>query len=1137
MKFAPFLKRHHVSRAALSLGVIAAALVFFVAGAGLRLLMGPVSLGPLRGPIAEAIREAMPGIILQYDQAAVEWSREQGKINLVVLGARMFDANGRIVAQAPKADVDLAARPFLSGRFVVQRITLVGVQLALVRRMNGGIRLGVAADKGGDDIIQRLSDVINKGGGSSSLESFAVRDARLAIYDEPTGLFLVAPRAELIIRARGEAIGAAFNADVEISGRHAHLTADLTLPPKNGPISGSLTVRDLDLRALAANTPKFAALTNVALVTGMTSHFRFGPGAKLAEASFDLTAKGEMPFGVYRSKTLHVNNAHLAGRYDGRANRVAITAADLDTREVKAKLTGQGDLVYGADGKLAQVKGGLNATALTVAVPGFFAQDTGFDALNLAGMYDVAARKLDVVQASLTGPSFKMETTGAVTFADALAPGLALSGTLGQMPVGVVMRYWPLAIAPGARAWVAGNIFAGTIGPAKFALNMAPGVLDKPVLPPDALKMTFNLRDVEANYLPGLTHLTGVNGNAVLTADDLLADFTGGRVGNLIVTSGKAVIPTLQKDGTIGTFTAHVEGAMPEIMTLIDMKPLNYPTRFNVDPKQTKGDAKVDLDIRVPMLSDISVDDVGISIKAGVKNFAITRGKLQISDGDVTFDIDNNRLKQSGTVMLADQRFAVDWTEEIKPSDNVTTRINARGLFTPAVRDALNINIGKVLTGSWPTSATITGHRFTLLQAEAIVDLTPAVITVPFVNLGKASGESASARVTVNFTPDQQVSDQSFRVTGVNMSATGTAIFDRQGALARLDFTNVRRGALNDLAFTLTKGPNGDIYDVRGRSLDGSAIGRNASCNAPPGGPKAPPRPDEKPEGSYRVTARLERLALCDNVSINDLNFDLSATGDRPSALSMSGRIGGTAAISAALENVAQGRRVTIKAANAGLLGRALFTFSGLRGGTLDITATLPGRAGDADAAANIPDFRGSMTITNFKMVNQAFLARLFSSVSFTGFADMLQNEGISMDKFEAPFSSKNNVIAINGAIFTGAVGGTADGYIDRPKAQIAIKGSLVPAYGLNSFISNVPLLGDLLASKKGEGIFGVTYSMSGPTDNLALSYNPLSMLAPGILRRLFEGRMPTAANAPTNREAQTPPPVTPPANAQAQQR
>jgi hypothetical protein len=201
------------------------------------------------------------------------------------------------------------------------------------------------------------------------------------------------------------------------------------------------------------------------------------------------------------------------------------------------------------------------------------------------------------------------------------------------------------------------------------------------------------------------------------------------------------------------------------------------------------------------------------------------------------------------------------------------------------------------------------------------------------------------------------------------------------------------------------------------------------------------------------------------------------------------------------------------------------------------VTANLPGRASDPDAGGNAPDFQGLLTITDFKMVNQPFLARLFSSVSFTGFGDLLQNEGISMDKFEMPFSSKNNVVSIHDAIFSGGIGGTAEGYIDRPKSLVAIKGSLVPAYGLNSIISNVPLLGDLLASKKGEGILGVTYSMSGPTDQIALSYNPLSMMAPGILRRIFEGRMPSAANAPSNKaaapSAEGSPPQ-PPANAQA---
>ena len=148
----------------MSPAALAAAIVFFVLGAGIRLLMGPVSLGPIKGTLAGAIHDALPGIALDYDQAAIEWSRDQGRVNLVVLGARMFDERGRIVAQAPKADIDLAAAPFLQGKFIVKRITLVGVQLTLVHMKEGGIRLGVEGDKGGDDILARISDVIDANG-------------------------------------------------------------------------------------------------------------------------------------------------------------------------------------------------------------------------------------------------------------------------------------------------------------------------------------------------------------------------------------------------------------------------------------------------------------------------------------------------------------------------------------------------------------------------------------------------------------------------------------------------------------------------------------------------------------------------------------------------------------------------------------------------------------------------------------------------------------------------------------------------------------------------------------------------------------------------------------------------------------
>jgi hypothetical protein len=145
---------------------------------------------------------------------------------------------------------------------------------------------------------------------------------------------------------------------------------------------------------------------------------------------------------------------------------------------------------------------------------------------------------------------------------------------------------------------------------------------------------------------------------------------------------------------------------------------------------------------------------------------------------------------------------------------------------------------------------------------------------------------------------------------------------------------------------------------------------------------------------------------------------------------------------------------------------------------------------------------------------------------------DLMGGSGITVENLDVPFSSKNNVISIkDGAASGPAVGLTADGYIDRPKNLLALKGTLVPAYGINSIVSNIPLLGDVLASKKGEGIIGVvTYSATGNADEPNISVNPLSALAPGILRRIFQGSMPNAANAPSNQAG----PPTPPPNAQA---
>ena len=76
----------------------------------------------------------------------------------------------------------------------------MGVQLTLVRTKDGSLRLGMEQEQGQSDVLEDIRRAIaNTSRGASSLQSFAVRKARLAFYDQGTGLFVVAPDAQLEI--------------------------------------------------------------------------------------------------------------------------------------------------------------------------------------------------------------------------------------------------------------------------------------------------------------------------------------------------------------------------------------------------------------------------------------------------------------------------------------------------------------------------------------------------------------------------------------------------------------------------------------------------------------------------------------------------------------------------------------------------------------------------------------------------------------------------------------------------------------------------------------------------------------------------------------------------------------------------
>jgi hypothetical protein len=75
------------------------------------------------------------------------------------------------------------------------------------------------------------------------------------------------------------------------------------------------------------------------------------------------------------------------------------------------------------------------------------------------------------------------------------------------------------------------------------------------------------------------------------------------------------------------------------------------------------------------------------------------------------------------------------------------------------------------------------------------------------------------------------------------------------------------------------------------------------------------------------------------------------------------------------------------------------------------------------------------------------------------------------------------------------------------------MSGTFVPMYGLNNIFGQLPVVGLILGGGSDEGLFGVTYEVVGTPGQPQLRVNPISAMAPGLVRKIFEFQTGRTAN------------------------
>jgi hypothetical protein len=69
------------------------------------------------------------------------------------------------------------------------------------------------------------------------------------------------------------------------------------------------------------------------------------------------------------------------------------------------------------------------------------------------------------------------------------------------------------------------------------------------------------------------------------------------------------------------------------------------------------------------------------------------------------------------------------------------------------------------------------------------------------------------------------------------------------------------------------------------------------------------------------------------------------------------------------------------------------------------------------------------------------------------------------------------------------------------------VRGTFMPGIGLSRAIGLIPVVGEIFGNGRDTSLLGITFRLSGPSSNPAIEINPMSLVAPGVFRKVFEFR------------------------------
>ncbi|WP_411817690.1 AsmA-like C-terminal domain-containing protein [Hyphococcus sp. DH-69] len=1089
---------------AIAIAIVAAALFFLY----WRLGQGPVSLDIFKRSVEYSIEQRTPDDF-GASIASIELLRADARDEymLRLKDTRILDADNEVAAAAPEILLTFTLGDIFNGEIGPKTILADGASFRIIRRKNLNVDIPIVGKKTPKKkTTPRFSNIKNLPILKTAFSSASISNAKITFLDEASGRAWATENAEVNLTRDDEGLIASVLGAIDMDGQQASIDANANYRSTNGVVNVVVDGVNFPIGDILSTFYGDGAAFIDAPASGRAV-IAFTASGNVLSSQFDAQiGEGYLEFAGDRRA---ISMIEWETGFDPIRNIFTIENLAYEVEGVSGALGGEVAVSFGDDIREPErISFDLETDETVLDLPGWLSTPMSLQSGKLVGQYLLAERRLTV--RSLKVDVAELSADGSLSVVlprrrdDGIKPSpgvianIDIDGTLNPERL---LAIWPMTIAMGARDWVVDRLKNATIENIDFSMNLVPGAVGPDGgLPDEAMALSFDAKNVRANYIKGMTPLTNGRGRGMLRGNSFLLEVDAARLGDIAITKGEVSFPVFipKWEPTYYRFTA--EGEASSMLSVLDEKPLSLLSKAEFKPSQFSGSAVAQVEIMRPNKRDVAPEEYEYKGLATFDDMQISEliGDTQISNAKGKVELATRSLTVSADAKLADDApINLIWRKNFYLQDGPSS-IKLTGEFDSSTGDLFGIASRQYLRGPVKFDAAATGEIGAFKQMDLSADFTNSALTFDALGWRKPAGTAASGKVSIDFTSDEITVD-SLSINGPSVNVGGEIAFAPDGELLSASLKQFYLENAADLALTAERDATGVLaLTAIGDFLNAGAFIETILSDA--GGTGGGGFSWGK--GIY-VQARIDQIAMRNGVEYRVGALDLRRDAERLqeldfSAFDMNGTpIKANMTFTGAEEG--SQRAIEAQTSQIGDLMRGVFGVESINGGEGIMKLALH--------STGTPGFEGELEARNLTVVDTPLLARIFSAGSLDGLANLMNGAGIDFSYAYGKFDYGDGRLEVDSMRATGSsVGISAEGHIDiGADGHADLSGAVAPIYAINSALGNAPIIGDILVGKKGEGILAFSYRVSGEVGNPSVFVNPLSALTPGIFRQIFQ--------------------------------